>query len=478
MEGKTSEEKTHFGEHSSLLRWVVILYSQCYQLTLNWIFDFKNGISFMNPSIWAQLFAFMIFQLLLMQILPGKKYYGPYPPEEYVEVYKQSLQNDSKIPKLMYPEPPVYYDNGFLAFCITMVLVSFQLFNNILDGLWVYEHYGQLISTLNVFGLVFITFQYFKARLGLWLQLYPEHQKKSDHRINGNNRDQKPTLGGKNFLTEFYDGLETYPRIGSWNIKFYINCRVSLMMWSCLIQIYLDAHYKINKSFNASILTSAILQQIYLAKFYWWESGYAYSIDIILDQAGYYIIWGCLVYVPSMYTCHTLSLVEHGGLSSYFSGYLANIVPIAQLVIGIISVKINYDADNQRQLARQNGEGYIIWGKPAKFIKAQYKVEKKSESTSNSNGNKKEFEYKQSLLLCSGYWGISRHFHYIPEIMAAICWSCVALPQLCGIFYWVYLTILLMHRAKRDDTKCSAKYGEYWKEYCRVVPYKVIPYIY
>eukprot|EP01043_Picozoa_sp_COSAG02_P028877 COSAG02_NODE_1772_length_10984_cov_8.166651_5_plen_112_part_00 len=34
------------------------------------------------------------------------------------------------------------------------------------------------------------------------------------------------------------------------------------------------------------------------------------SIDIIVDRAGFYETWGCLVWVPSVYTLHTRLLVE------------------------------------------------------------------------------------------------------------------------------------------------------------------------
>jgi len=46
------------------------------------------------------------------------------------------------------------------------------------------------------------------------------------------------------------------------------------------------------------------------------------------------------------------------------------------------------------------------------------------------------------------------------------------------MFYPVYLTLLLWERLLRDDVRCSLKYGEYWKQYCKEVPYLVIPGIY
>ena len=62
---------------------------------------------------------------------------------------------------------------------------------------------------------------------------------------------------------------------------------------------------------------------------------------------------------------------------------------------------------------------------------------------------------KKSLLLASGWWGISRHFHYIPEIAASVLWT---VPTACEghlipFFYAVYLTILLTDRAFRDDVR-------------------------
>lgn len=40
---------------------------------------------------------------------------------------------------------------------------------------------------------------------------------------------------------------------------------------------------------------SAGLQLLYVTKFYWWETGYYSSYDIIHDYAGFYLCWGCMV---------------------------------------------------------------------------------------------------------------------------------------------------------------------------------------
>ena len=45
-------------------------------------------------------------------------------------------------------------------------------------------------------------------------------------------------------------------------------------------------------------------------------------------------------------------------------------------------------------------------------------------------------------------------------------------------FISVFLTILLLNRAKRDEDKCLAKYGDGYKELMRLVPYRVVPGVY
>jgi 7-dehydrocholesterol reductase len=46
------------------------------------------------------------------------------------------------------------------------------------------------------------------------------------------------------------------------------------------------------------------------------------------------------------------------------------------------------------------------------------------------------------------------------------------------MLYCSFLTVLLMHRAKRDEEKCLAKYGKGFKEYMKLVPWRVVPNVY
>merc|ERR1719502_1321014 len=92
---------------------------------------------------------------------------------------------------------------------------------------------------------------------------------------------------------------------------------------------------------------TALSQFIYLFKFFWWEIGYMRSIDIIVDRAGFYETWGCLVWVPSVYTFHTHVLVNSPSINkcSWFSATLV-------FLIGLLGVGLNWMCDAQRQAFR------------------------------------------------------------------------------------------------------------------------------
>ena len=111
-----------------------------------------------------------------------------------------------------------------------------------------------------------------------------------------------------------------------------------MMFWQIAIICYSIKQYQNIGYISSSMLVSVLLQTVYIAKFFWWETGYFCSMDIQHDRAGYYICWGCLVWVPSMYTIHTYFLVEHPINLS---------IPTALffIIAGIFCIWCNYDCD-------------------------------------------------------------------------------------------------------------------------------------
>lgn len=396
------------------------------------------GLSILPPATgWDRflpavrfILGFMLFGFLL-EFLPGKTEKGPETLTGHV---------------------PKYTDNGVLH-CIVSTVLFWGLSNlgplgpdrALYDFGVMFDVFPSALGFLNIFGLLFCCFLTFK---GLH---FPST---ADSGSSGS------------MVKDFLWGTELYPRLGWWDLKRFINCRFSMSFWQLAGLSFAYRSYTLHdQTIDWGLLLSAISQYLYLFKFFLWEMGYMRSIDIIVDRAGFEIQWGCLCFVPAVYTFHTRFCVLHPtGLS----------LPVATglFVLSLAGVVLNYAADRERDVFRATNGATLVWGKKPDFIKATYEI------VDPKTGKKTK---KTSLLLVSGFWGQARHLQYCFELTAAWSWCLLANPMVNGIlplFYAAFLTYLLIDRADRDSKKCHLKYGKYYEEYCRRVPYKIIPGLY
>ncbi len=366
-----------------------------------------------SPTAWAMIGVFAGLELTLMRLLPGRRFEGQPTFSGHVPAYKA---------------------NGVPAFGITILLFwlsSFRL--GLFPPTIIHDHLGELLGALNLMSLALCAVLYLKGRFS---------PSTKDSGITGN------------LIFDYYWGTELYPRILGFDVKMFTNCRFGMMGWGLILISYAASQAGLH-GLSSSMLVAVGIQLVYIAKFFWWETGYLGSMDIQHDRAGFYICWGCLVWLPCVYTSSTLFLVDHP----------TNLHPALAAAIfasGVASVLVNYWADRQRQLVRATGGDCRIWGKAPVLIRAAYTTE---------DGVKRE-----NLLLASGFWGISRHFHYVPEILGAFFWTLpVLFTHVLPWFYVIFLTILLTHRAFRDEERCRLKYGDDWKRYSEKVPYRIVP---
>lgn len=392
-----------------------------------WQLIHSNGFFYTIREIWQPLFfgsaeawaiigCFAAFQLVLMKIVPGKPFLGPITPKGNIPIYKA---------------------NGFACYLIT--LTSFfaggYLFHWFSPTI-IYDQLGPILGALNCFSLLFCLFLYLK---GIF------KPSTSDNGSTGNP------------FFDYYWGTELYPRIFNWDVKQFTNCRFGMMSWGLILLSYAAKQEQLY-GLADSMIVAVALQLIYITKFFLWEPGYLRSLDIMHDRAGFYICWGCLVWLPCIYTSSTLYLVHH---PIHLGTQPASTIFLA----GAASIIINYLADRQRQVVRAKNGACLVWRRIPHLIDATYTTQ--------------TGERKQTILLASGWWGIARHFHYIPEILGAFFWSLPALfTNFMPYFYVLFLTILLIDRAYRHDKRCADKYGVYWDQYCERVPYKIIPFIF
>jgi len=363
----------------------------------------------------ALIAVFLAVQLVLLKVLPGKSYDGPLSPTG---------------------SRPRYKLNGVAAFLLTLALF---LGGSCGAGLYsagiVWDHFGAILSTIIVFALFFCLLLYYKGI---------HRPSTGDHSQSGS------------FVFDYYWGTELHPEVLGVNLKQLLNCRFGMMGWPVIIVSFAAKQAELRHGWpGTAMLVCVGLQLVYIFKFFYWESGYFTSLDIMHDRFGYYICWGVMCWVPAVYTLPAQFLVMSPVTIS---------VPYAVFcaVLGVASIWANYAADAQRQRVRATDGKTTVWGKAPDVIRATYRT-----------ADGKEHE---SLLLASGYWGIARHFHYVPEILLALAWSLPAgFNHFVPYFYVMFLTILLLDRSVRDDKRCRLKYGADWDAYCAKVRWKVVP---
>lgn len=88
-------------------------------------------------------------------------------------------------------------------------------------------------------------------------------------------------------------------------------------------------------------------------------------MDIAHDRAGYYLVWGCLNWVPGFYTSQPLYLTKH-------PIHLTPAIAISIMVAGVMMIYINWEADDQRQRFRESDGQALVWGKKPEYIAAKY----------------------------------------------------------------------------------------------------------
>jgi len=366
-----------------------------------------------------------------------------------------------------------------------------------------YDLFPPGLAFLNLFGIVFCIFLTLKG-------MY--HPSTSDNGSSGS------------WVKDYLWGTELYPRVFGLDLKRFVNCRFSMTFWQLAGLSYCYRSYVLHgNTMDWGLFFSALSQYLYLVKFFVWvswfwffwlsffsrssrdcfpgafgcvprlgtpppsptaviifaltilslpiidrivrsnqEMGYMRSIDIIVDRAGYEIQWGCLVWVPAVYSFHTRFLVQNPSGLSFPAA-------LSLFALSMAGVVLNYAADRERDVFRASGGECLVWGSRPRYIVAKYTV---------VDGNTGKGTTKTSLLLASGFWGMARHFQYFFELTAAYSWCLLANPARNGVlvmFYALFLTLLLVDRAKRDTDKCRLKYGKYYDEYCDLVPYKIVP---
>lgn len=361
--------------------------------------------------------SFAIFELALLVFLPGREFLGPISPSG---------------------EQPVHCKNGDKAFIITFACFAGLSGLGMIDPAIAYDELLAIMTTLNMSALFLAAFLFIK---GLYFPSTKDHG------------------GPEPYIFRFYEGEELYPNLFGVDMKNYVITRIGMMSWAVFTVSFSVASYRAHGGeFTYPLLGSAILNFSYVAKFFLlYEEAYLQAGDIAVDRFGFMLAWGTVAFMPLVHNLHTLQLVQQPGAMLYSASQV-----VAWVVMGYGLIFLNYDSDTQKYKVRQARGKLKVWGKDCEFIRAKYVT---------ADGVEHE-----SILVTSGYQGISRHFHYLPDIILLFMYcSPAGFDCLLPHTYFVYLTGLLLDRTVRLDRRCQKKYGKFWDQYCRKVPYRLIP---
>ena len=319
-----------------------------------------------------------------------------------------------------------YRMNGMFSFLATLGVVAGGVALGWLDATVLYDQLGPLLSVVNVFTFVFAGFLYFWGLKGAaW---------------------ERPT--GRPFY-DYFMGTALNPRIGNLDLKLFCEARPGMIFWMLMNLSIAAKQYELHGTVTVPMLLVVGFQSIYLIDYFIHEEAVLTTWDIKHEKFGWMLCWGDLVWLPFTYTLQAQYLVNH--THDLPAWGIAAIV-----VLNLTGYAIFRGANIQKHYFRRN-PNRAVWGRPAEYIKTA----------------------RGSLLLTSGWWGFSRHMNYFGDLMIALSWC---LPAAFGsplpYFHIVYFTILLLHRERRDDAMCLAKYGKDWLRYRARVPWRIVPGLY
>jgi delta14-sterol reductase len=316
-----------------------------------------------------------------------------------------------------------YKLNGWLLFVLLVVIVAAGTWLRLFSLSILHRYFWALFVIANAFAFTLTFVLFFKGR---------------------RSRQREREQAFIQVIHDLFYGTEINPTWLGIDLKMF-SYRPSLMGLGLLNVSFAFVQLETYGRISTQMWLYQIFYFLYLANHFHYEYGMLSTWDIIAERFGWMLVWGDYVLVPFFYSLPGWYLIDR-------------LEPMpAYQVIGLVVLYgfgfwLFRGANQQKHQYKMN-PGVKIWGKPAESI-----------------GNK---------LLVSGFWGIGRKLNYTGELCMYYAWT---LP--CGFSSPVpyllplWLTLLLPHRAWRDEQRCRRKYGPLWTAYCRRARFRMIPFIY
>lgn len=259
-----------------------------------------------------------------------------------------------------------------------------------------------------------------------------------------------PTTPG----AKFYEGMQWNPRVlgGRIDVKMFLYLvGASILLWNVLSIVALSAERYGGELSNAAVAYAAMLS-FFLCEYMCGEEVHLYTYDILAERCGMKLVWGCFCFYPCFYTVSGWALTRQ---TRDVPAWAAAAACVAYLCGWVLARGANMQK---------------YWAKTAPECDRVF------------CGLVEQRTVPGTRILCSGFWGASRHINYMGEILQA---AATAIPATaCGaplgwtVLAWtypLYYIALFVPRQIDDDRVCAAKYGAAWDEYVKLVPSRIVP---
>jgi protein-S-isoprenylcysteine O-methyltransferase Ste14 len=261
-----------------------------------------------------------------------------------------------------------------------------------------------------------------------------------------------PPVPGSSLARDLFFGRRFNPQVGDGLVDAKMLLYLVGAIMLALNVLSFAAHERLAFAADPSpaVVLYAALFLFFVTEYLLFEEVHLYTYDFVAERVGFKLGWGCLAFYPYFY-----------GIGLWSEASQPN--PHAPTWLLVLAALVF-------------ATGWIL-SRGANLQKFRFKTAPQARIFGIAPAVVTDGE---NALLCSGFWGVARHVNYLGEILMAIGLA-FALGRPLDPWPWLYplyYALLLLPRQADDDRRCAKKYGALWAEYCRRVPYRIVPGVY
>ena len=450
-----------------------------------------------TPASWAAYLGFLCVQLWLALVCPGPVVYG-YPvttsgarADDAVAEANATRREERETMRRL-----PYTCNALAAWWVTLlcVVVGVVVFGDA-PLVWVAENRGRLLTCAVLVGDAGSLLFYLK----------------------GVRSREKKTTG--RFLYDFFMGAELNPRSfdGKLDWKMFAELRVS---WVTLFLLTASAAAKqarsrrdaaayLSENIGDDFLSAAARQLFFSSDFFtplsrvssasWlmlaahWlyanacqkgEACVPFTWDVFHEKFGWMLLWWNVAGVPFCYSACSFVVAEtdprlsRAAAAALWAALLAayyvwDVAQAQRVTFRARRVREKERSTPPTDAAAEASAAAPPGGLPSRpwaFPRLPWSELRSPTCIETARGG---------ALLTSGITGMAWKAHYTADFCMALVWAFAAggspARTPAAYFYPAFFAAMIAHRARRDEKRCRAKYGEDWRRFRKAVPYVWVP---